>query len=184
MNSVSTTFRPQNPTPEQSAATRAAELLQQQRCADFVRSVYDNAIAIAGGTVSFTGITPTNDALRGLDGRPIARPQTSATVSLDAYNVALADGRVSASGVNIGTAVGQTRNNNTITWNNAFYGLGVDDRARHTIHEGFHQIPNLNDFVLLEAGARATGIRTPRATTGSEASRLFNDILFARCGGR
>jgi RHS repeat-associated protein len=168
---------------ERAAAARAAQLLQQQRCADFVRNVYDNAIAILGGTVSPFGITPTNDAPVGMDGRAVAPSQTPASVSLNLYNTALAEGRVSRSGTNIGTAVGQTRNYNTITWNNVFYGLGMDDRARHTIHEGFHQIPNVTDFVLLEAGARAAGMETPRASSNSEASRLFNDILFARCGG-
>jgi hypothetical protein len=174
----------QNPTPEESAATRAAELLQRSRCADFVRSVYDNAIAIAGGRVSPFGITPTADVLLGLDGRPLPLPPTSATVSLDAYKEALAAGRVSASGTNQGTAAGQTSGFRSIVWHKIFYDLDVDDRARHTIHEGYHMIPNIDDFVLLAAGARAAGIKTPKAKDHTEASRLFNSLLFERCDDR
>jgi len=62
--------------------------------------------------------------------------------------------------------------------------MNLDERARHTIHEAFHQIPHVTDFVLLDAAARAIGIPTPNVTSNEDASLKFNEILFPLCNGR
>ena len=66
--------------------------------------------------------------------------------------------------------------------NNEFDNLPLEKQALHIIHEGFHQIPNVTDFVLLAAGAQAGNMRTPKARNGLDASNEFNDILFSQCG--
>jgi hypothetical protein len=167
---------------ELKAVTRAEELLRGN-CADFVRSVYNAVLEIAGGTVSPFGITPYPVTFYDLAGKAIPQP-TGPDDVLHLYKIALEAGKVSASGRSGGNVVGETVNYNTVRWNKEYYSMSLDEAAVHTIHEAFHQIPNVSDFVLLEAGARVAGIRAPRVKSSSEASRRFNELLFARCGTR
>jgi hypothetical protein len=124
---------PQSPTPEQRAATRAADLLRNTNCSNFISELISIAAGVAG------------QPWRGLITPSFAPLLANANGDLEpSYQ-----GRSGRSGDV--TTYGTTTNNNTIAWNREFYGLRLDDQALMTLHESLHLIPNFSDFAV--AGA-------------------------------
>jgi hypothetical protein len=113
--------RPQNPTPEQKAATRAGELLKKDKCSNFIAELISITAYVAGQPWSGQ-ITPNLGPLIDVNGNPI--PSYGANYGLNEYMTALAAGRVTASGGSgrSGDVItyGTTTNNSTISWNREF----------------------------------------------------------------
>ena len=176
---------PQNPTPEQRAADRAGQMLNQQRCRDFVRALLLKADQLASPT--FGGPIRTRfSAPLGLNGQPDPN-YPPANYALDLYRTAIAQGRVGRAGTHQGDAntIGVTNSRTfVVQWNAAFYSLSSDERAQHTIHESLHQEPTFNDNTLARAAGLVANGREPGRNdlrSVSSASQFLNSILFQYC---
>jgi len=118
-------------------------------------------------------------------------PSYQPNAALMAYGGALAQGRVTASGVsgrsgNV-TTFGVTTNNTTIVWNREFFTLGLDGQALMTLHESLHLIPNFSDFAIAGAAhmMASRGTNNPGNIGHFEdqtaASQYINEQIAAHC---
>lgn len=176
--------RPQKPTPEQRAADRAGQMLAQQRCRDFVRSLLRKADQLA--TPTFGGSIRTNfSGPVGINGQPSPN-YPPANYALDLYRTALAQGRVSRAATHVGDSgtIGETTGFSTVQWNSEFYHMSLDEQAQHTIHESMHQEPTFDDYMLARAAGLVANGREPSRNdlrSVSSASQYLNSILFQYC---
>jgi RHS repeat-associated protein len=180
----------QNLSPEQRASNRAAQLLQDKNdCYNFISELIGTTGTLTA--VQLFGSPPTPDF------RPLAsitlgmQPSYAPDDALHAYNAALSQGRVTASG-NSGAhgdyiTYGTTTGFRTIVWNTQFFGLGLDDQALQTLHESLHLFENFTDIAVAEAAhILATRNRTSPGTRGSfstqdAASVYINEQIAAHC---
>jgi RHS repeat-associated protein len=141
------------------ALGRAQEILRDQnRCADFIKSVLDNAFTIAGNQhVWGTPIALRPEGITDLNGQ--THGGLTADYALNLYSNATDHiSRSGRSGVNgTTTTYGTTNNYSDISWNNEFYGLTVGNAALQIIHESLHLIPNFSDAILAQAASIASG---------------------------
>jgi RHS repeat-associated protein len=173
---------------EQKAATRAAKLLENTDCSNFMAEL----ISIASYLVGITNgqLTPMFTPLTA----PSANnqiPSFGANYAPGEYEAALAAGRVAPSGrtVRNGDTItfGQTTGNNIITWNKDFYDLGLDDQALQTLHESMHLIPNFSDAVIAGAASimATRGVGNPGNTGSfrdiSHESQYINEQISKHC---
>jgi len=167
---------------------RAAGLLRNNNCSNFIAELISIAASVAGQ--SWSGqITPSFGP--SLDQNGNMTPSYNAYYALNEYERALAGGRVTASGRSgrsgDTTTYGTTTNYNTISWNREFYSLSLNDRALQTLHESLHLIPNFSDFVV----AGAAHIMATRGTNNpgnvgsfrnqTAASEYINQQIAAHC---
>jgi YD repeat-containing protein len=187
--SSTTQTRPQNTTPEQRASTRARELISQSNdCSNFIRDLIGLAAQLRRS--AFSNTFPENfDPILGPNGDLI--PSYTPDTALNAYEAALSQGRVTASGQsgvrgNV-TTYGETTGNTTIIWNREFYSAGLDEQALHTLHESLHLFTNFSDFVIADAAhIIATRNRTSAGTPGNfrtrtAASQYINERIAHHC---
>ncbi|HET8669931.1 MAG TPA: hypothetical protein VFM05_04700, partial [Candidatus Saccharimonadales bacterium] len=179
---------PQNPSPEQAASTRAAELLRDNNdCFNFISELMALTADIA---IRPFNATPTPD-FRPILGPNGLEPSFQPDAALQAYNTALAQGRVTASNRsgrngNIIT-YGTTTNHRTIGWNREFYGLALVDQALMTLHESLHLFANFTDFAIADAAHMLASRSTSRAGTRGnfrtqEAASLYiNQQIAGHC---
>jgi hypothetical protein len=164
---------PQNVSPERRASDRADEILRNnQNCANFIVELIAQTAEIA---IQPFNAPPTPDF------RPILGPNGfhwsfEPNAALQAYNSALAQGRVTASGRSgvhgDYTTYGSTTGFNTIVWNTEFYSLSLDEKALQTVHESLHLFANFTDFSVADAAHMlATRNRTSPGTRGNFSSR-------------
>lgn len=160
-------------------------MLTQSRCGDFVRSLLLKADQLAvptfGGPIRSNFIAPTD-----LNGRPVAN-YPPADYALNLYRTALAQGNVSRATTQQGDAntIGVTNSRTfAVQWNAAFYGLGLNEQAQHTIHESLHQEPTFDDYTLARAAGLVANGREPGRNdlrSVSSSSQYLNSILFQYC---
>jgi RHS repeat-associated protein len=180
----------QNLTPEQRASNRAAELLQNKDdCYNFISELIGTTGTVTAVKPFGSPDTPDFRPLAG--GRLGLLPSYKPDDALKAYNAALRQGRVTASGrsgahgdyITYGTTTGFS----TIVWNRQFYALSLDDQALQTLHESLHLFANFTDVAIAEAAhILATRNRTSPGTRGSfssqdAASLYINEQIAAHC---
>ena len=162
---------PENPTPEEAASSRAAELLRDNsRCSNFITELIALTADIA---IQPFNAPPTPNFLPMLSLGPLLWERTfEPNIGLMVYNIALSQGRVTASGAsgrsgNV-TTYGTTTGHRTIAWHREFYALGLDDRALMTLHESLHLFNNFTDFAIADAAHMlATRNRTSPGRRGN-----------------
>lgn len=180
-------FAPQNSlTNEQrefalGAATRAAALLDTERCSNFINRLLQRAAdlesRLGGGYLSNDGV------YLGID----------KTTGHNLYYAAIYAGRVTASGEsrrsgnNIIYGTTDPNNRYSVSWNREFFDLSLDDAALHTLHEALHQIRYFGDQTLARAASYVdSNGRTERSYAAGAAgvdpaSRDLNDYLRRHC---
>lgn len=179
---------PQNTSPEERAATRAAEILRDnQDCSNFTVEL----IALTADLAIKPFNAPATPDFRPILGPSGLEPSFQADDALKVYNAAFRAGRVTASGISGRdgnyTTYGTTTGHNTIAWNREFYQLGLNDQALMTLHESLHLYNNFTDFAIADAAHMlATRNRTSPGTRAnftnrSEASAYINEQIAAHC---
>jgi len=179
---------PQNVSPEQRASNKADDILRNnQDCANFITELISQTAEIA---IQPFNSPPTPDFrfIMGLNG---FEPSYQPNAALQAYNSALAQGRVTASGRSgihgNYTTYGTTTGFSTIVWNTQFYSLSLDEQALQTLHESLHLFANFTDFSVADAAHMlATRNRTSPGTRGNfssqdAASVYINEQIAAHC---